>query len=60
MATYRSFKPSPQFYINGLHGYGLMGCDRRHDIDATGDCAIGWRDSRQRDHTIQIMLESAF
>ena len=47
MAAYGCYKPTPDLFIDGLIGYGLMNFDSRRHIAATGDFTLGARDGHQ-------------
>ncbi|NGN39688.1 autotransporter domain-containing protein [Mesorhizobium sp. CGMCC 1.15528] len=47
MAAYGSYKPTPEIFIDGLIGYGLMDFDSRRYVTATGDFATGSRGGQQ-------------
>lgn len=47
MAAYGSYKPTPEIFIDGLFGYGLMDFDSRRYVTATGDFATGSRGGQQ-------------
>ncbi|SFT59959.1 putative Ig domain-containing protein [Mesorhizobium sp. YR577] len=47
MAAYGSYKPTPEIFVDGLIGYGLMDFDSRRYVTATGDFATGSRGGQQ-------------